>query len=92
MPETSKREFTKIQRKTTGLEIAERIARSSVGLRATKVWTLKGSTPSEAEKEAAHGVRARIVKKPATRDSFTPTIGTKKDGRWLMFVHRTVTT
>jgi hypothetical protein len=41
----SKVEFTKIFRKTTGLEMAKRIARSAVGLRKIKDWTLWRSRP-----------------------------------------------
>jgi hypothetical protein len=48
---------------------------------------VEGSTPSEVEKEAAHGVRAGNVGALATLGSFTPTIGKKKDRKRLMFVH-----
>jgi hypothetical protein len=47
----SEREFTKIYRKTAGLEIVKRIARSTVGLRTIRNWTLWRGQPLPKWKE-----------------------------------------
>jgi hypothetical protein len=44
---------------------------------------MEGSTPSEAEKEAAHGVRARKVGTPATLESFAAPLERKMHLDWL---------
>jgi hypothetical protein len=61
-------------RKTTGLEIAKRIAQSTVGLRTIKYRVLwRGRSLPKRKKEAAHGVRTEDVGAPAT-----PSVGREK--------------
>jgi hypothetical protein len=48
---------------------------------------MEGLTPSEAGKEATHGVRAGKVGALATLDSFAVTVGTKNKRKRLMFIH-----
>jgi hypothetical protein len=76
----SNREFTKIYRKTNGLQIAKRIAKSTVGLQTIKDWTLwKGRSPLK-RKDVAHGVRVGNVGTQAIRDSSAPLLEKKNSG------------
>jgi hypothetical protein len=56
--------------KTTRLEVAKRIARSIVGIRKIKCWTLwKGRPATKTEKETTVRAEAGNVEAPAPNDS-----------------------
>jgi hypothetical protein len=62
-------------RKTRRLEIAKRTARSTVGMRKIKGWTLwRGRLPAKQKKEIVHRVRAGYVGAPATPRFIAPTV------------------
>lgn len=48
---------------------------------------MEGSTPTETEKEAAHGVKASNVGMLATLNILAPTVAAGKDRKRLMSVH-----
>jgi hypothetical protein len=81
----SKREFTKIYRKTIRLEIASKFPDLLLGCENQGLDIMEGLTPSKMEKEIAHGIRAGNVGAPATQDSFAPTVG--KEKFWMMVMH-----